>query len=150
MANFLGEYCYVLDEKGRFKMPSKFRKGVAEVARDTFVITRGLDHCLYIIPADEWVVYTSRLRKLPQTKKINRQYMHKMLQGASEVTMDKQGRITLPQSLFSYADLKRDIVICGQLDRIEVWSPSQYDAYMNDPDVDLADVAEHILYDTSE
>ena len=115
-AMFMGQYEHTIDSKGRTIIPVKYREGLGE----TFVVTRGLDGCLFLYPSSEWQEFVDKLQKLPssqKTRKIQRQFLSK----AMEVTLDKQGRILIPSMLREHAGLKKDIVFVGMMNRVEVW-----------------------------
>ena len=137
---FIGEYNHTIDSKGRLIVPSKFREALG----DEFVVTKGLDGCLFVFPMEEWNVFTQKLHDLPLTKKEARQFSRFFLAGASEWEIDKQGRILIPAPLREYAGLVKDAVLVGVSSRIEIWSRDKW-AEINDIDVDdMSDVAEHM------
>lgn len=113
---FMGQYEHTIDSKGRTIIPSKYREDLGE----TFVVTRGLDGCLFLYPFPEWQAFVDKLQQLPsnqKTRKIQRQFLSK----AMEVTLDKQGRILIPSLLRVNAGLEKDIVFVGMMNRVEVW-----------------------------
>ena len=137
---FIGEYNHTIDSKGRLIVPSKFR----ETLGDEFVVTKGLDGCLFVFPMDEWNFFTQKLHDLPLTKKEARQFSRFFLAGAAPCEVDKQGRILLPSVLREFAGLDKDAVLVGVSSRIEIWSKSRWDE-INDVDVDdMDDIAEHM------
>lgn len=137
---FIGEYNHTIDTKGRLIVPSKFR----ETLGDVFVVTKGLDGCLFVFPMEEWNVFTEKLRDLPLTKKDARQFSRFFLASAAYCEVDKQGRILLPAVLREFAQLDKDAVLVGISSRIEIWSKSNWDK-ANDVDVDnMDDIAEHM------
>jgi TIGR00242: protein MraZ len=115
---FMGEYNHTIDAKGRLIIPSKFR----ELLGEEFVLTRGLDGCLYIYPMDEWESFEMKLRSLPLTNKNARTFSRFFVAGATTCELDRQGRILVPQTLREFAGLEKDVVLTGNLNRIEVWS----------------------------
>ena len=115
---FMGEYNHTIDAKGRLIIPSRFR----ELLGEEFVLTRGLDGCLSIYPMDEWVAFEEKLRALPLTNKDARTFSRFFVAGATTCQLDKQGRILVPQTLRQFAGLDKDVVLTGNLNRIEVWS----------------------------
>ena len=113
---FMGEYNHTIDAKGRLIIPSRFR----ELLGEEFVLTRGLDGCLSIYPMDEWVAFEEKLRALPLTNKDARTFSRFFVAGATTCQLDKQGRILVPQTLRQFAGLDKDVVLTGNLNRIEV------------------------------
>ena len=120
---FKGEYNHTIDEKGRLIIPAKFREELG----NEFVVTRGLDGCLFGYNNSEWQVFEDKLRALPLTNKDARQFQRFMLAGAASVEIDKQGRILLPQVLRTFAGLDKDVVLIGVAGRIEIWSKDKYE-----------------------
>ena len=119
---FMGEYNHTIDAKGRLIIPSRFR----ELLGEEFVLTRGLDGCLSIYPMDEWVAFEEKLRALPLTNKDARTFSRFFVAGATTCQLDKQGRILVPQTLRQFAGLDKDVVLTGNLNRIEVWSKEKW------------------------
>ncbi|MCR5279759.1 MAG: division/cell wall cluster transcriptional repressor MraZ [Lachnospiraceae bacterium] len=119
---FMGEYNHTVDEKGRLIIPSKFREELG----DSFVVTKGLDGCLFVYPEDEWKVLEDKLRALPLTNKDARAFARYMLAGAAEVEPDKQGRILIPQVLRTFAELDKDVVLIGVASRVEIWNKDKW------------------------
>lgn len=120
---FKGEYNHTIDEKGRLIIPAKFREELG----NEFVVTRGLDGCLFGYNNSEWEVFEGKLRALPLTNKDARAFQRYMLAGAASVEIDKQGRILLPQSLRTFAGLEKDVVLIGVAGRIEIWNKDIYE-----------------------
>ena len=120
---FIGEYAYSLDSKGRVNIPAKFRQSLSDDNEGTFVITRGMDACIWIYPLIQWKDIESNLRNLSSLSKINRTFVRNTARYASPSTYDKQGRITLTPSLIDYADLDKDVLIVGMVNKIEIWNP---------------------------
>lgn len=129
---FMGEYNHTVDEKGRLIIPSKFREELG----NEFVITKGLDDCLFIYNNTEWRTLEDKLRALPLTNKNARTFARFMLGGAATVELDKQGRILIPQVLRSFASLDKEIVLVGIANRIEVWNKAKWDAASNIDDME--------------
>ena len=113
---FMGEYNHTIDAKGRLIIPAKFR----ELLGEEFVLTKGLDGCLSIYPMDEWKAFEEKLRALPLTNKNARTFSRFFVAGATMCELDKQGRILVPQTLREFAGLEKDVVLTGNLNRIEV------------------------------
>ena len=137
----MGEYHHNIDDKGRLILPSKFREDLGE----EFVVTRGLEECLFVYPKSEWQKITDQLKSLPFTKKDARSFMRFFLSGATATVFDKQGRINITSLLISYADLKKECVIIGVGDRLEIWSKEKWDAFYNNNKEDLSDIAENLF-----
>lgn len=135
---FMGEYNHTVDAKGRLIIPSRFRESLG----DTFVVTKGLDGCLFVYGRDEWTEFEEKLRGLPLTNKDARQFVRFFLAGAAEVEVDRQGRILLPAGLREYAGMEKDVVFIGVATRVEIWSKERYEgaaAYEN-----MDEIAEHM------
>ncbi|MFA9375141.1 MAG: division/cell wall cluster transcriptional repressor MraZ [Lachnotalea sp.] len=135
---FMGEYNHTIDIKGRLIVPSKFR----EILGDEFVVTKGLDGCLFVYPNEEWQTFEEKLKTLPLTNKNARQFSRFFLAGAATCEVDKQGRILIPSVLREFAELEKDVVLVGVLSRIEIWSKSKWvDSNVFD---DMDEIAEHM------
>ena len=119
---FMGEYNHTIDAKGRLIIPAKFR----ELLGTEFVLTRGLDGCLFIYPVDEWKAFEQKLRALPLTNKNAKTFSRFFVAGAAMCELDRQGRVLVPQTLREFAGLEKDVVLTGNLDRIEVWSKDKW------------------------
>ena len=137
---FMGEYNHTIDAKGRLIVPAKFR----EILGDNFIVTKGLDGCLFVYPNDEWTRFEEKLKSLPLTNKNARQFTRFFLAGAAACEVDKQGRILLPQVLREFASLEKDVVLVGVASRIEIWSRERWDESMNTYDGDMYEVAENM------
>jgi MraZ protein len=134
----MGEYNHTIDIKGRLIIPSKFR----ETLGDEFVVTKGLDGCLFVYPNEEWQTFEEKLKTLPLTNKNARQFSRFFLAGAATCEVDKQGRILLPSVLREFAELEKDVVLVGVLSRIEIWSKSKWlDSNVFD---DMDEIAENM------
>jgi MraZ protein len=133
----MGEFNHSIDAKGRIIIPSKFREDLG----DDFVITLGLDGCLFAYPSNEWLTFVEELRKLPGTKEA-RQLQRYFMAGAAACEADKQGRILIPSKLRESAGLDKDIVFVGVLNKIEIWSKERWENNNDYDDVDA--IAEHM------
>ena len=122
---FIGEYTISMDSKGRVAIPSKFRNLLNSIA----VVTRGLDQSLFLYPKKEWEAIASKLAELPLTNANSRAFSRLMLAGAFEAEMDKQGRVVIPDYLRKFADLKKQAVVTGLYNRVEVWDTTAWKAY---------------------
>lgn len=137
----MGEYQHNLDVKGRIIVPAKFRDGLGE----KFVLTRGLDQCLFVYPLDEWKILEDKLKQLPLTKKDARKFTRFFLSGASECEIDKQGRISIPQSLRTYANLTKECTIIGVSNRLEIWDDAVWQQYVSESEDSFAEIAENLM-----
>lgn len=135
---FMGEYNHTIDAKGRLIVPSKFREALG----DTFVVTKGLDGCLFVYDNEEWQAFEEKLRSLPITNKEARQFARFFLAGAAEVEVDKQGRILVPNILREFAQINKDVVLIGVASRIEIWSKERFEGMASFEDMD--EIAEHM------
>lgn len=135
---FMGEYNHTVDQKGRLIVPSKFR----ELLGDEFVVTKGLDGCLFVYPNEEWKNIEEKFRTVPLTTKDARKFSRFFFAGAATCEVDKQGRILIPPVLREFADLQKDIVSVGVLNRIEIWSKDRW-LETNSYD-DMDEIAEHM------
>jgi len=133
----MGEYQHAIDNKNRIIVPSKFREALG----DKFVITKGLDGCLYIYDMDEWGLLQEKLKKLPLTSKDARAFVRFFFSGANEVQLDKQGRALIPQNLIEYSKINKEIISIGVMSRIEIWSKERWEEY-NESNIDYDEVAE--------
>jgi len=120
---FIGEYAYSLDSKGRVNIPAKFRQSMSKDNQNTFVITRGLDPCVWVYPMEQWKEIEINLRNLSSVKNIHRTFVRDTARYASPSTYDKQGRIKLTPSLIEYGSLEKDVLIIGTISKIEIWNP---------------------------
>ncbi len=137
---FTGEYHHTLDGKGRVIIPSRLREGLGE----QFVITRGLDHCLFAYPNSEWVRLEQKMKNLPLTKRDSRAFKRLFFSGAMEVEADKQGRILIPQNLRDYAGIEKEIMFIGVSDRVEIWNESAWSQYFGEADQNYEELAEKL------
>ena len=135
---FMGEYSHTLDAKGRLIIPTKFREELG----DEFIVTKGLDGCLFVFPQNEWQAFEEKLRTLPLTQKGARQFTRFFVAGATPCTLDKQGRILLPAVLREFAGLDKDVVLAGMLNRVEIWSKEKWTENTDAGDMD--DIAEQM------
>lgn len=137
----MGEYHHSVDDKSRLVLPSKFRDGLG----DAFIITRGLEGCLFVYPIKEWDLIINNLKELPFTKKDHRAFMRFFLSGAEELSFDKQGRILIPNQLLSYANLTNKCVVIGVNDRLEIWAEDKFTEFFNENDENIIDIAEKLF-----
>ena len=137
---FMGEYSHTIDTKGRLIIPSKFREELGE----TFVVTKGLDGCLFVFSDEEWKAFEIKLKSLPLTNKNARQFARFFVAGATHCELDKQGRILLPATLREFAGLEKDVVLTGMLNRIEIWSKDKWNENNSLDDVAMDEIAEQM------
>jgi len=140
---YMGEFHHNIDEKGRMIIPVRLRNELG----DKFIITRGLEKCLYVYSLEEWEQIVSKLKTLPFTKKDARTFIRSFFSGATECEFDKQGRINITSPLVSYADLKRECVVIGANDRIEIWSEDGWNDFLNLSADKIEDIAENLFGD---
>jgi len=134
---FIGEYNHSIDTKGRLNIPSKFRGELGE----EFIVTKGLDNCLFVYPLDEWKVLEDKLKQLPMTNRDARAFVRFFFSGATECELDNQGRIRIPNNLREHALLEKEAVIIGVGTRIEIWSNDQWQQYNDDANLSYDDIA---------
>lgn len=129
---YTGEFNHTVDTKGRLTFPAKFRENLGE----NFVITKGLDGCLFVFDKEEWQKLTEKLSSLPLTDKGARQFTRFFLAGAVDAEVDKQGRILLPANLRTFAAIEKDAVLIGVGNRAEIWSKERYEGAVDFEDMD--------------
>lgn len=137
---FLGEYRHSIDDKGRIIIPSKLRNDLG----NNFIITKGLDGCLFIYSQKEWNSIINKYKNLPDTKD-KRSFMRIFLSGASICDYDRQGRINIPPALIKYANIDKECVIVGVFDRLEIWSIESWNIYVNDNSSNLSIIADNLF-----
>ena len=135
---FMGEYNHTIDAKGRLIIPSKFREHLG----DEFVVTKGLDGCLFVYDNNEWAAFEEKLKSLPITNKDARKFVRFFLAGAASVEVDKQGRILVPSVLREFAGIEKDVVMVGVGSRVEIWSKSAWEN--TESFEDMEEIAEHM------
>ncbi|MBM7603433.1 division/cell wall cluster transcriptional repressor MraZ [Metabacillus litoralis] len=138
---FMGEYQHTIDLKGRMIVPSKFREGLGEA----FVLTRGLDQCLFGYPMSEWKTIEEKLKALPLTKKDARAFTRFFFSGATECELDKQGRVNIATPLLQYAKLEKECVVIGVSNRIELWSKPIWEKYVAEQEDSFEEIAENMI-----
>jgi len=137
---FIGEHVHTIDNKKRLAIPSKFRKTLEKKA----VITRGLDNCLVVYPLEEWKKMAVKLENLPTGLNNARGFTRIMLSGAADVGLDKLGRILIPDYLKDYAFLKKNVVIIGLSNRIEIWDAARWKEYKEKMEKTVGDMAQQL------
>lgn len=140
IAMFMGEYGHTIDAKGRIIVPVKFRESLG----DNFIITKGLDNCLFVYTNEEWQRFEDKLKTLPLTNKNARTFTRFFLAGAADVELDKQGRILIPSVLREFASLQKDVVFVGVGSRIEIWSKESWNDSISNYDDNMDEVAENM------
>lgn len=135
---FMGEYNHTIDTKGRLIIPSKFRDQLG----GQFVVTKGLDGCLFVYSNEEWQRIEEKFREIPLTTKDARKFSRFFFAGAADCEVDKQGRILIPSNLREYAGIDKDVVSVGVLSRVEIWSKERWLDSGNYDDMD--EIAEHM------
>jgi MraZ protein len=136
----LGEYKHNLDTKGRLAVPAKFRSDLAGGA----IITRGLDRSLFVFAMNEWEALVQKLMSLPLAQANSRAFVRLMLAGASDVRLDVQGRILIPDYLREYAGLKKQTVVAGLYNRIEIWDAETWKQYKSKTEAASDEIAEKL------
>ena len=138
---FLGTHAPRLDEKGRLFLPAKYRDELS----GGVVITKGQERCLYVFPQEEFGRITESLRAAPVTAKAVRDYSRVFFASASDDIPDKQGRITVPAALRTYAGLERDCVVIGANTRLEIWDAQAWETYLAAQEDAFSEAAEEVL-----
>ncbi len=140
---FMGEYHHTIDDKGRLTIPSKIRYELGE----EFIITRGLDGCLFIYPKETWNNIIKKYETLPNVKNA-RNFMRFFLSGAEANEFDKQGRVNIPSPLIKYAGINKDCVIIGVGNRVEVWSAEKWDSFITENEDSFSEIADSLFSET--
>ena len=141
MNMFIGEYHHSIDEKGRIIIPAKFREELG----DSFIVTRGIENCLFVYPNKNWNDICDKLNSLPFTKKDARVFNRFFMSGATGVELDKQGRINISSPLINFANIIKDCVIVGTGDRIEIWAKESWDCFFDSAKDNMSDIAENLF-----
>ncbi|MDD3191054.1 MAG: division/cell wall cluster transcriptional repressor MraZ [Candidatus Pacebacteria bacterium] len=137
---FIGEYNHNLDEKGRLAIPVKFREDLKGGA----VVTKGLDGCLFLYSINEWRTLAEKLSHLPISQSNTRAFARLMLAGAMDVTLDKQGRVVIPDYLRKYVNLSKKVVVNGLYNRLEIWDEDIWEEYKKKTEADSGEIAEQL------
>lgn len=138
---FMGEFQHTIDEKGRLTVPTKFREALGS----NFVITRGLDNCLFVYPNKEWTALEQKLKSLPLMKSDARAFTRFFFSGATECELDKQGRVNIPANLREHAKLDKECVIIGVSTRVEIWSKDIWETYAQASEESFNEIAEKLV-----
>jgi len=137
---FIGEYNHSVDAKKRLALPSKFRKAIGR----NIVVTRGLDKCLFVYPMKTWEELAQKLGTMPIGEAGTRSFVRLMLAGATDVNSDAQGRILLPEYLKEYAGVKKDVVVAGLFNRLEIWDEKKWSVYKKNAEKNTDEIAENL------
>lgn len=142
---FYGEYEHTVDRKGRVIVPAKFRQALKEHQVETLFLTRGLDGCLFLFPESEWRTAENRFKQIPFTKAEGRRFNRLFFSGASEVTVDRLGRLLIAKALKEFAEIKEDVVIVGVSNRIEIWAKGKWRAFYESSRQSFEEIAERVM-----
>jgi MraZ protein len=137
---FIGEYSHNLDDKGRLAVPKKFRA----VLEQGIVVTRGLDRCLFVYTLTEWKDIAGKLSSLPFSQSNSRAFSRLMLAGAMDLSVDKQGRVSIPEYLRTYAGLEKEVIVAGLYNRLEIWDSNAWREYTQRTEKESNDIAEQM------
>ena len=137
----MGEFHHNIDDKGRLIIPSKFRSELGE----RFIITKGLDKCLFVYSMNEWNKIIEKLSNLQFTKKNVRAFERAFIGGASTIEFDRQGRINITSPLVHYANISKECVIIGVNERLEIWSKEEFEKYMTENEESLEEITEDLF-----
>lgn len=142
---FYGEFEHSIDRKGRLILPAKFREVAKNQFVDKFFVTRGLDKCLFMFSEEEWRSQENKFKTMSFTKQQSRTFNRLLFSGACEVAFDKQGRILLPQYLKDFADIKKDVMIVGVSNRIEIWAIDLWNDFYANSRQSFEEIAEKLM-----
>lgn len=137
----MGEYQHSIDSKGRVILPVRFR----DILGEKFIITRGMDNCLFVYPMEEWKVLETKLKALPFTKSDARAFMRFFFSGAAECEVDKQGRVLVPNNLREHGSLHKEVVVIGVSNRVEIWSKEEWTKYSTEANLSFEEIAEKMV-----
>lgn len=138
---FMGEYQHSLDDKGRIIIPARFREDLG----DKFIITRGLDNCLFVYPQTQWKILEEKIRELPTSHADTRSFVRLFFSGAVEAELDKQGRVVVPQHLREHARIDRDVYVIGVSNKVEIWAKDFWEKYSDQAQQSYEAIAETIV-----
>jgi len=142
---FYGEYLHSIDRKGRIILPAKFREVSKANFIEKFFVTRGLDKCLFMFSEEEWRAQESKFKAISFTKQEARTFNRLYFSGAIEIVPDRQGRILLPQYLKDFAEIKKDVIIVGVSNRVEIWSKEKWQAFYGNVRSSFEEIAEKLI-----
>ncbi len=142
---FYGEFLHSIDRKGRLILPAKFREAAKAHFIERFFVTRGLDKCLFMFSEEEWRSQESKLKSVSFTKQQSRTFNRLYFSGASEINFDAQGRILLPQYLKDFAEIKKEVIIVGVSNRIEIWAKDKWQEFYGNSQTAYEEIAEKLI-----
>lgn len=142
---FKGQKEYSVDSKGRVAIPAKMRKAMSPEANETFTVTRGFEDCIFLYPMDQWSGIEEEIESLNMYDREVRDFVRIIMMWADEVSLDGQGRISIPSPLLEFASLDGSALILGAFDHIEIWDPEQFDEYLNEQPDDYETLAESVM-----
>jgi len=142
---FYGEYKHAIDRKGRIIIPSRFRDALKESYTEKLYVTRGLDSCLFLFTQEEWRAQENKFKSMSFTKAQHRKFNRLYFSGAVEITVDKQGRILIPNYLKQYANIKKDVMLIGVSNRVEIWSAETWHEYYKTSRDSFEEIAENLM-----
>ncbi len=142
---FYGEYLHSIDRKGRLILPAKFREAAKGSFVEKFYLTRGLDKCLFMFSEEEWRTQEGKFKAIPFTKQEARTFNRLYFSGAVEIVPDRQGRILLPQYLKDFAEIKREVIIVGVSNRIEIWAKNKWEEFYGNSRQSFEEIAEKLM-----
>jgi len=142
---FYGEYEHTIDRKGRLIIPAKFRQALKEHGVKTLFLTRGLDGCLFLFPESEWRASEGKFKQISFTKAEGRKFNRLFFSGASEVAVDRLGRLLIPKTLKGFAQIKQEVVIVGVSTRMEVWAKEKWQAFYEGARESFEEIAERVM-----
>ncbi len=142
---FYGEFEHSIDRKGRLILPAKFREVAKNQFVEKFFVTRGLDKCLFMFSEEEWRSQENKFKSMSFTKQQSRTFNRLLFSGAVEVSFDKQGRILLPQYLKDFAEIKKDVMIVGVANRIEIWAKNLWYDFYSSSRQSFEEIAEKLM-----
>lgn len=142
---FYGEYLHSIDRKGRLILPAKFREVAKNHFIEKFFVTRGLDSCLFMFSEEEWRTQEAKIKGVSFTKQQSRTFNRLYFSGALEVNFDSQGRILLPVNLKEFAQIKRDVIIVGVSNRIEIWAKEKWESFYANSRQSFEEIAEKLM-----
>lgn len=142
---FYGEYFHSIDRKGRLILPAKFRESAKSNFVERFFLTRGLDKCLFMFSEEEWKLQENKFKQMPFTKQEARTFNRLYFSGAIDITPDKQGRILVPQFLKDYAQIKKEVMVVGVSNRIEIWAKELWISFYGNSQKSFEEIAEKLM-----
>ena len=142
---FYGEYLHSIDRKGRLILPARFREVCKENGIEKFFLTRGLDKCIFMFSSDEWRLQEQKFKNLSFTKQESRSFNRLFFSGAVDVIPDRQGRFIIPQYLKDFANIKRETVIIGISNRVEIWDSKSWQEFYTNSNESFERIAENMV-----